>query len=79
MQCSEKFFCEFYYDTYDAFYRYVKRITGRESMAEDVVQESYCIAYVCRDMLMKPAICAGGKRIRLWRWKQCRKQRRPCV
>ncbi|MBD5535591.1 MAG: sigma-70 family RNA polymerase sigma factor [Lachnospiraceae bacterium] len=59
MQCSENFFCEFYYDTYDAFYRYVKRITRRESVAEDIAQESYCTAYICRDMLMKHPNPAG--------------------
>lgn len=51
MQGSEKKFREFYYGTYDAFYRYVKRMAGRESVTEDIVQESYCAAYRCWDML----------------------------
>lgn len=51
MQGSEKKFREFYYGTYDAFYKYVRRMAGRESVAEDIVQESYCEAYTCWDTL----------------------------
>ena len=51
MQGNEKNFREFYYGTYDAFYKYVKKMTGRESVTEDIVQESYCAAYRCWDML----------------------------
>ncbi len=58
MQGSEEDFRKFYFGTYEAFYRYVRKMAGRESAAEDIVQESYCMAYACWDMLAghpKPA------------------------
>lgn len=51
MQSRKKTFREFYYETYDALYRYVRRMAGLENMTEDIVQESYCAAYACWDKL----------------------------
>ena len=51
MQGSEDDFREFYFGTYEAFCKYVRKMAGRESVVEDIVQESYCMAYACWDML----------------------------
>lgn len=84
MQGSEDDFREFYFGTYEAFCKYVRKMAGRESVVEDIVQESYCMAYACWDMLeghqsrrdgctkrrlMWRAICAGEKKIRRYLWK----------
>lgn len=39
-------FMEFYYATYGKLFSYVRRMEGIASMAEDVLQEVYYIAYV---------------------------------
>lgn len=51
MKYGEDTFRDFYYSTYDVLYKYVRRMNGAENLIEDIVQETYCEAYKCREKL----------------------------
>ncbi len=51
MDCWEKAFREFYFNTYAALHKYIRKMGVSEIEAEDIAQEAYCKAYGCRDKL----------------------------
>lgn len=51
MDCWEETFREFYFNTYAALYKYIRKMGASESEAEDIAQEAYCKACGCRDKL----------------------------
>lgn len=51
MRCREDSFRDLYENTYEALYKYVRRMGGNDNVIEDIVQETYCEAYRCREKL----------------------------
>lgn len=59
MCCREDVFRDFYDNTYEALYKYVRRMGGTDNVIEDIVQEAYCEAYRCREKLYEHPNPAG--------------------